>query len=267
MRTLLLILLISLILHAQDEYKFGVFPHMPLEKLHDVFSVVTKDLEQELKKPVVLMTKPYYKLYKDELNKGLYDFAFIQPLDYVQAHKTQGYIPLARRAEELKAIMVVLKASSYDSIKDIKDQVIASAPAEAAVTQMMLTSLGKQGYRVLDDFTISYSKNHFICLQKLVDGKVAGCITAKRAVDFFNQEKGSSSFKVIYETQGLPHALFVAHPRIDEPTRQMVQQRILEWGADDKGRKMLKKGRLLNFIQTNDKEYDPVRSFLKVKAP
>ena len=266
MRTFILICLVSAILYAQESYKFGVFPHMPLKKLHSVFDVVTNDLEKQLDTPVVLMTRPYYKLYKEELNRGLYDFAFIQPLDYIQANELQGYIPLARRAEDLKSIIVVLKASNYKKIEDVKDQVIASAPAEAAVTQMMLSSLGNEGHRVLDDFTLSYSKNHFICLQKLVDGKASACITARRAVDFFNQEKGVDSFKVIYETRPLPHALFIAHPRVSKKVFNDVQKRILSWGSDEEGRLMLKKGRLLNFIKASDSDYDIVREFMKVKA-
>jgi len=266
MRVLFFVFLFSLALFAEQTYKFGVFPHMPLKKLHAVFDVVTKDLETQLDRPVVLMTKPYYKLYKEELNRGIYDFAFIQPLDYVQAHELQGYIPLARRAEDLRSIMVVLKASNYNDIEDIKDRVIASAPAQAAVTKMMLASLEKEGYRVLDDFTLSYSKNHFICLQKLVDAKAAACITAKRSVEFFNQEKGVNSFKIIYETKALPHALFVAHPRVPLETRKLIEKRILSWDSDEKGRLMLKKGRLLNFIKARDTDYGSVREFMKVEV-
>lgn len=261
----LLIFLLSLSLSAADAYKFGVFPHMPLKKLHSVFSTVTDDIQKELDRPVVLMTKPYYKQYKDELNRGLYDFAFIQPLDYVEANQLQGYIPLARRAEDLTAILVVQKASNYESIADIKDKVIASAPAEAAVTQMMMSCLKNKGYRVLDEFTLSYSKNHFICMQKLVDGQAAACITAPRAMDFFNQEKGVDSFKVLFETQSLPHSLFVVHPRVPQKTREIVRQRVLNWSGNEKGRSMLKKGRLLNFVTATDSDYDVVREFLKSK--
>ncbi len=267
MRILILTAILSLVLIAEDELKFGVFPHMPLMKLHEVYDTVGIDLQEQIGKPVILMTKPYYRQYKDELNRGLYELAFIQPLDYVQAHKLQGYIPIARRSKDLKAIMVVLKASNYDNVSDVTDKIIASAPAEAAVTQMMLTSMKKEGHRVLDEFTISYSKNHFVCLQKVVDGEAAACITAERAMSFFNQEKKIDSFKVIYETKPLPHALFVVHPRVPKETREVIQKRILNWGSDSKGRLMLKKGRLLNFIKATDSDYDVVREFMDMKKP
>jgi len=265
MRILILTAIFSFILVAQDEFRFGVFPHMPLMKLHAVFDTVRKDLQKEINIPITLMTKPYYRQYKDELNRGIYDLAFIQPFDYAQAHELQGYTPIARRAENLKAIIVVPKASNYQKISDIKDKVIASAPAEAAVTQMMLTSMKKQDYKVLDEFTISYSKNHFICLQKVVDGEATACITARRAMSFFNQEKGIDGFKIIYETPALPHAVFVVHPRVPEATRVIIQQRILNWSTDDKGKLMLKKGRLLNFVKSIDSDYDVVREFMNSK--
>ncbi len=263
MRILFLTMILVMFVHGSESYKFGVFPHMPLQKLHMIFSAVTQDLENELGRPVVLMSKPYYKLYKDELNKGVYDIAFIQPLDYVQAHQEQGYFPLARRAKDLKAIMVVSKASSYKNVEDVKKKVIASAPAEAAVTQLMLESLEQKGFRVLDDFTLSYSKNHFVCLQKLVDGIASACITAPRAMKFFNQENKVDDFRVIYETSPIPHALFVVHPRIPEQQRKIIQKRILAWNVDDKGKELLRKGRLLNFIEAKDEDYEIVRQFLK----
>ncbi|PHR59522.1 MAG: hypothetical protein COA44_00850 [Arcobacter sp.] len=265
MKIFIIFLFFIIPLIAETSYKFGVFPHMPLAKLHKVFGTVTNDLERDLNKSITLMTRPYYKQYKTELNRGLYDFAFIQPLDYVEAHRLQGYIPLARRNKDLKAILVVLKASSYEKVSDVQDKVIASAPAQAAVSQMMLVSLEKDGFHALDDFTISYSKNHFVCLQKLVDAKVAACITARRAMEFFNQEKNTTNFKIIYETKTLPHALFVAHPRVPKDIRDKVQRRILRWTKYKKGRSLLKKGKLLDFIEAKDKDYDRVREFMKRK--
>lgn len=266
MRVLILVLLFCLTLFAQNTYKFGVFPHMPLKKLHSVFSVITNDLEKQLDRPVVLMTKPYYKLYKEELNRGVYDFAFIQPLDYTQAHDLQGYIPLVRMREDVSSIMVVLKASNYNKIEEIKDKVIAFAPAEATVTKMMLASLAKKGYRVLDNFTVSYSKNHFICLQKVLNGKAVACVTAELMVEFFNQEKGIKSFKTIYETKTLPHALFVAHPRVPFEVRKLIEERILNWNSNEQGRLMLKKRGWLDFIKASNTDYDRVREFMKIEV-
>lgn len=266
MRFIVVLIYICVSLSALETYKFGVFPHMPLKKLHEVYSPIAKDLEEHVDKHIVLMTKPYYKLYKAELNEGYYDIAFIQPFDYIEAREKQGYIPIAARAEELSAIMVVSKASTYKTIADIEDKIIASAPAEAAVTKMMLSDLSKQGHRPLDDFTISYSKNHFICLQKVVDGEAVACITASRAVKYFNQEKGMDNFRVVYSTQKLPHALFVVHPRVSQKIREKFQKRILLWDKEEKTRAMLQKGMLLNFKKTTDADYDRIREFIKVKG-
>ncbi len=249
--------------YAQEEYKFGVFPHMPLNKLHEVFSSVTQDLEKEIGTPIRLMSKPYYKYYTGELNKGLYDIAFIQPLDYPQAHEKQGYIPIARRGEDLKALLVVLNTSSFKDVDDVKSKVIASAPSGAAVTEMMMRSLHNDGFQVMDNFTLSYSKNHFICLQKVIEKKASACITAKRALNFFNQEVGKGNkFRIIYETRPLPHALFVVHPRVSSSVREIIKKRILAWNADTKGKELLRKGRLLQFVEAKDQDYDVVRQFL-----
>ncbi len=265
MRLLIFLLFTYVLLCAEEAYKFGVFPHMPLKKLHAVYNPIALDLEKSVGTPVILMSRPYFRLYKEELNTGLYDIALIQPFDYLDAQEKQGYIPIARRSEDLKAILVVAKASEYQKISDVKDKVIASAPAEAAVTRLMLADFDKEGYRVHDNFTISYSKNHFICLQKVVNAQAAACITAKRAVMYFNQEKGVDGFRTIHSTQSIPHALFVVHPRVPKDVREKFQKRIIEWSQNREGRKMLQRGQLLSFKKTEHSEYEQMKSLLETK--
>ncbi|MFC2074358.1 phosphate/phosphite/phosphonate ABC transporter substrate-binding protein [Campylobacterota bacterium] len=263
MRIFICLLCLSLTLLSQDVYRFGVFPHMPAKKLFDVYSSVASDLEKEAGKPFVLMTKPYYKLYKNELDKGVYDIAFVQPFDYIDVRKKQGYIPIARRSEDLKAVLVVAKASKYRDIDSIRNKVVASAPSTAAVTRMMIKELRDTSGQGLDDFTISYSKNHFVCLNKIVNSEAVACITARRAVAYYNQVHKTDNFRIIHETQALPHALFVVHPRVSERVRELLQERIVRWHEDEQGRLILKKGNLLIFKKTDDREYDAVREFAK----
>lgn len=258
MRFMLLCIICISCVCAQESYKFGVFPHLPLKKLHTMYSPVSDDLQRYTDKPVTLMSKPYYKLYKQELDSGLYDIAFVQPFDYIQAREKQGYIPLVRRAKNLEAIIVVNANADFQNIDDIKNGIIASAPSTAAVTRMMLRELEMKGYQVLDDFTISYSKNHFICMQKVLNGKALACITAKRTLNMFLKDKNKDTFRILYTTQSLPHVLFIAHPRVSKDVRETLTTHLLEWN-EDSDLKLAKE----KFIEASDKDYDAVRDFLK----
>ena len=258
MRLLLLSFILITYVFAQESYKFGVFPHLPLKKLHTRYSPVAQYLQNYTNKPVDLMSKPYYKLYQEELNNGLYDIAMVQPFDYVQAREKQGYIPLARRAKNLEAVILVSADSNFENIDDIKNEIIASAPATAAVSRMMLHELQMQGYRVLEDFTISYSKNHFICMQKVLAQKAAACITAKRTMNMFMKERGEGLFKTLYTTQPLPHVLFIAHPRVPENIRKNLEKHLINW-QENSALKFTEE----KFIKARDKDYDAVRVFIQ----
>lgn len=244
-----------------EPYRFGVFPHMPLKKLHEVYSVMLEDLEDEIHNPVQLMSRPYYALYREELLKGLYDVAFIQPMDMIDAVKEQGYIPVARRSNDLHAILVVLKGSSYQKIDDVKNKVIASAPSEAAVTELMLHSFENKGFHVLDEFTIAYSKNHFACLQKLLDNQASACITAERALEYFNREVKNDAFKVIYRSESIPHAMIVVHPRVPKMVRDKIQERLLHWKEKKKGREFIATDNLFDFSMMRGDELQRLKAF------
>ncbi len=262
-RWAVLIVLLVVSVWGTDAYRFGVFPHMPLKKLHEVYSVMLRDLEGEIGHPVHLMSRPYYALYREELMKGLYDVAFIQPMDYVDAVKTQGYMPIARRSNDLHAILVVMKDSVFGRVEDVKNSTIAAAPAEAAVTQLMLQSLEKKGFHVLDEFTISYSKNHFTCLEKVLANEAQACVTSQRALEYFERERGKDTFKTIYTSEPIPHALFVVHPRVPAAVRSKLQERLLHWKEMKQGRESIATENLFDFSPMHGDEYERLQEFMK----
>lgn len=79
-------------------------------------------------------------------------------------------------------------------------------------------------------FLISYRKNYFVCLKKLLKAETAACITAKT----------------------LPYTLFVVHPRVSKKIRNKIQKRILSWIDNAKSIIILAKANRSYFIKTRD---------------
>lgn len=246
---------------AADTYKFGVFPYLPPTKLNSLFSPITKDLSEALGKDIHLSSKPSYAEFSEQLSNEVFDIAFVQPFDYVTAHDKNNYLPLARRGEDLKAIIVVNKDSPLQTLQDLRGKIIANPPVSAAVTHLTSMALMGAGIDPDKDVTRDYGKSHFSCMQRVLIGSADACGTAGQALFHFEKKDMKGRFRVLQETQGIPHSLFVVHNRVPEAERAQLLERITGWKNSSSGREILSNGKFIPFVMAQDSDYDAVRKY------
>jgi len=238
---------------------FGVFPHMPLNKLYQIHSPMAVDFGKSINKHVTLRSSPSFVEFEKTLNSEEYDIALIQPFDYPQAHDKHHYLPLARRGVPLKTIILVNKNSKYQNISDLKGKTIAAAAPSAAVTTMIKREMAKLGFNPEKDFRWSFSVSHFSCMQRVLIKEAESCVTAIRALKHWESTRLEEKFRIVHTAQSIPHALFVIHERIPEHDRDLIKQTILNWPKTKEGQAILSRGNVIPFKEALDKEYDILR--------
>ncbi|MDH5777483.1 MAG: phosphate/phosphite/phosphonate ABC transporter substrate-binding protein [Gammaproteobacteria bacterium] len=244
------------------DHNMGVFPHLPPRDLEKVFSPMAADLGKVLGHRLLLRSNTTYSKFMENLDKEVFDIAFVQPFDYVRIADKYGYIPLATRTEMLSAILVTKDDSPMNSIKDLKGKKIALPPKVSAVSKLMESHLRKNGLIPGKDVTLSYHRSHVSCMQQIMIGEADTCTTAAPAMRFF-QHKMNVKLKIIASSQKIPHTLFAIHPRIPKAERERVRKRILGWSKTDEGKALLKRGKLKPFRKVSDSDYDIVRKLAK----
>lgn len=253
----------SLSVQAQDNgYQLGVFPHFAAGQLETMFGPIAIDFSKALGRPVSLKTKPSFEAFMGELDKQVYDIAFVQPFDYVWAHDKHGYIPLARRGESLVGLIVVKTGSPLHSLRELKGKKVGLPPEVAAVSHLTKMTLLQAKLNPETDTALQYYKAHDSCLQQLMIGEVDACSTAAYPLRYF-EKKRNIKFRVLAETQSISHALFIVHPRLSENERNVVRKTILSWAQTDSGKELLANGELKPFIAVTDAEYDVVRAYTR----
>ncbi len=242
-----------------ESYEFGVFPHMPKNKLFQVYQPIAQNFQQLLQHPVTLLTKNNYHSFQQQLSEQRYDIAFVQPFDYVQAHDHYNYLPLARRSAPLRTIFVVRKDSPLQSLAGLKGKKLQVLSSTAAVSRIGVKTLQQQGFDLDTDIEIQRSKNHFACMQSVLIGDADACVTARRALAHFESVKIKDKLRIIHQATPIPHALFIVHQRVPESIRQQLQKRILSWPNTPGGQALLSNGNLIPFATATDGEYDLLR--------
>ncbi len=247
---------------AENQYLLGVFPHLPSRELEAVFSPIAAEFGKAISKPVRFRSTSSYAKFIERIDEQLYDFAFMQPFDYVDAAKKYGYLPLATRDEPLSAIVAVRSDSPINSLEDLKGKIVALPPQTAAVSRLTKATFHDLGFAFDQDIRFSHTLSHSSCLQQVLIKLVDACGTAAPALRFFQKEM-AQVMRIVGESKAIPHSLFVVHPRVPESERQKVLATILSWGNTEEGRKILQRGAFMPFKVISDQDYDVVRAMAR----
>ena len=222
------------------------------------------DFEAKLGRQVRLSSKAAYATFEQELRKETYDIAFVQPFDYVDAHDKHGYIPLARRAGGLEALIVVRRDSPLKTIKDLQGKTVANPPVDAAVSHLTSMVLRDAGIDPETGVKRYYGKNHFACLQSVLIGAADACGTAEQPLRTIEKERQMTTrFRILHKTVRIPHALFAAHRRVSQRDRDILLETILGWPNTEEGKKILDGGQFIPFVAAKDSDYEVVRRYIR----
>ena len=261
----LLLLSVTFSTQAADApLQMGVFPYLPQSKLQELFEPIAADFEKLFGKKVTLSSRSEYDTFTEALKRQEFDIALIHPFDYPEAHDRHGYLPVARRKEELKGLILVNADSPLKTLQELKGKTIANPPREAAVSYLTSIALMEAGIDPNKGVRRDYGKSHFSCMQKLLIGEADACGTAHQALLHFEKEKQmTSKFRVLHETAPVSHSVFVVHKRMSKKDRDALQARILNWPNTPEGKKIIDAGQFIPFVAATDKDYASVRKIMK----
>ncbi|KPJ96265.1 MAG: hypothetical protein AMJ55_02405 [Gammaproteobacteria bacterium SG8_15] len=249
--------------YAQESshYKFGVFPFMPMPALIKYYNSVSADFTRLINKRVIAQSRPTFKLFSQEIENETYDIIFIQPFDYPLAHN-HNYRPLARRGDDLDAILVTRIDSDITSIADLAGKTLANPPLESAISNVVKKELMKAGLDSDSSLEMIYTGNHFACMQMVLVGKADACSTTTPVLTHWeNTQLKKKKLHVIHRSGSVPHTLYMAHTRVPVEDQEKLKQAIISWNERPEGKMILKIFSVSSFVEARDSDYDVIRHF------
>lgn len=247
---------------SKNPYVFGVFPFLSADQLQEAFSPLAGDLARQLGRPVLLQTRQGFGAFAQALRRQTYDIALVQPFDYLWAHDRYGYVPVAARSERLAAQFVVRPDSSLRTFADLRGKIVGMPPMSSAMSYLAQDAFREHGMRPGKDLTVRYFKAHDVCLHQLLIGAIDSCVSGIYPVAFFEKTWGVK-FRLLAQTHGIPHAVFVVNRRIGVAERDHIARIILSWGNTQTGRGLLNSTHSKPFVPAKDSDYDVLRTMVR----
>jgi phosphonate transport system substrate-binding protein len=238
-------------------YSLGIVPQFEARKLREIWQPVVNYVNQKTGYTLKIQGSPEISEFEEEVLKGRFDFAYMNPYHFILANESNNYIPVVRDiSTTLQGIIVVKKDGPFKKITDLNNQVIAF-PAPNALGASLLTRQALQEV-FHQKFTAKYVKTHDSVYLSVLLGTAAAGGGIKKTLRRQPLEY-IKALRIIYTTQGFaPHPLAV-HPRVPEPVVTAVKNALLSLGETQAGKTLLEKIPIKQIGVASMQDYLPLK--------
>jgi ABC-type phosphate/phosphonate transport system substrate-binding protein len=244
----------------QPRYRLGIIPYITPRGILDQFGPVSTGMSAALNVPVKLETAPDYSSFEEALAAEIYDIALIQPFEFYDVVEKRGYLPLARVSIPAMAQFFVRSDSKYKKIEDLRGTKLALPPALSASARMALHVLFANNLVPGRDLAVHNYHANDSCLQQVWTNAASACVTAQPAIVNF-ERRMQASFRSIHDSQPIPNALFVVHPRVPAVQRKKLEALLTGWSENAAGRALLKRLGIPGLVPVRPGEYLVLRKY------
>lgn len=239
-------------------YSFGIVPQFEQRKLFRIWRPILDELERRTGFVFKLVGSPKIPVFEQKFMEGAYDFAYMNPYHLLQAHGSQGYLPLVRDGSRmLKGILVVAKDSPIQSVQELAGKRVAFPSPNALGASLLLRAelVRSHGVEVIPHYAQTHSSVylHVILGQTVAGGGVASTLSSQ-------PPEIQQKLRILYETTSVsPHPVAV-HPRVPETHREMVRQALLAMAQTKTGAALLARIPMSKAVSASLDDYRPMSS-------
>ena len=244
--------------NQNTHYELGIFPHLSKSHIEKAYQAIANDLSQHTSKNITFDVDDNFENFSSNLKQGKYDIVLVQPFDYVKIKKKLNYQPLATQKKALRAIIVVRKHSPLRTLNNLLGRDLYLPPRNTAISYLTKHHLKNAKFDLEKDINITHESTHISCLLKVIIRIADACATAPEAVELF-EEKLPVKFRVLNQTNPIPHVLFAAHPRVTREDNAALKKQMVSWENSTSGQELLKRSRMRGLRLIDDPQYNVVR--------
>ena len=256
MKKLILILLIATYSFS-TELTLGIVPQQSPLKLSRKWLQITNYLKEETGINVVFKTERSIPKFEEELYKGNYDLAYMNPYHFIVANKKENYTAFIRANKSIKGILLSKNKQVDFTIENLKGKTfLFPAPNAFAATLLPKYEFKKNfNFDIDKDAKVLYVNSHDSVYKGVSRdiGYFGGGIV--RTYNNFKSKNDKSKLNIVYETSKYPSHPIAHHPRVKKEDIEKIQNAFLLMPKELKSILSIKK-----FIKTNTAEYDVIKN-------
>ena len=246
------------LVRADTGYSFGVVPQFEARELASIWVPIMTELSKRTGLRLSMKGSPRIPEFEVAFEAGEFDFAYMNPYHALVAARKQGYIPLLRDAKPLFGIIVVRKDSPYHDVRELALKKI-SFPAPNAFGASLLIRADLDA--VFHTKVVAlYAQTHTSAYLNTVLGISEATGGIKATLDQQPRDI-RDSLRILYETRQVPSHPILAHPRVPQAHRLLVQEAVLAMAATPEGAALLAKVPMAKPVKATVAEFAALKNW------
>lgn len=251
----------------------GILPEMNVFKQRQRFKALSEYLTKKTGMPIEITILSRYGNIVERFTAEKMDGAFFGSFTGALAIEKLGVVPLARpvnldNTSHYRGYIFVRKDSSIRTAKDMKGKKMAFV--EKATTAGYIfprAYLREHGITDVDHYFSDsfFAGSHDAAINAVLNGKAAVGAAKHSMYDRVRKEdpRIDRELMIIAESPWVPSNGLCVRKDLDEGTKKMLQQVLLNIDRDPEGKSVLEKFGAIRFIETTEKDYLPVSDLAK----
>ncbi len=237
---------------AETLYSVGVVPQFEARELASIWVPILSEVSKRTGLHLSMKGSPRIPEFEISFEAGDFDFAYMNPYHAVVAMRKQAYLPLVRDAAPLYGVLVVRKDSPYKEVSELAGKKI-SFPAPNALGASLLMRADLDSVFHIRTIPL-YAQTHSSAYLNTVLGLSEASGGVKATFDRLKQDI-QDNLRILYETRKAPSHPILAHPRVPEAHRLLVQKALLEMAATSDGAALLARIPMPGMVPASQAEY------------
>ncbi len=242
---------------ATESYSFSVVPQFERRMLFSIWQPIVDQLEKRTGLHLHLVTSLSVSDYESDVQKGQYDFIYLNPYMMPVVTETPGYIPLVRDARPIHGILVVRKDSPLQKVSDLQGKTLAVPSMTALGASLLLRAELDRQFGVQPKVIIA--KTHSSVFLHVINGFAdAGGSVQKTLGEQDARIQGA--LRVLHRTVAVPSHPLAAHRRVPVEVREKLRQAFIDLASSEEGRALLEKVPMQSPVAAQIGDYDVLKS-------
>lgn len=219
--------------NASAPIEIAIAPFLPIATLIQNYEPLVKDLEQQLKRRVILLTAPDYRSYNERLIQGKYTFVIAVANSAYLAITDADYMPLLRPDVYSRPALVVRKDSAAQRVADLKNTKLATTDAMGIIAMQGAAMLRDAGLDPTRDVSLNNFANHTVAVNFVLSGEMDGAVISDRGLLQMPAIKRDALRVIhVWEQGAAPGIVYLVNKNVPSETATQVRDAIAQFTRD-----------------------------------
>ena len=238
-----------------DPLLIGLAPQQDPAKVFQMMQPFLRYMEREVKYKFTFETAPTIPEFQQRVLEGRYDIWWGNPLTYIQASKTIGYLAIARDTTRIAGLLVTRKDGGVTAAKDLIGKKVAfAAPDAIGATLLVRDALIRAGVGP-DKYQVIYTGTHDSAYRAVLDGHAEAAGGVPRSLNAL-EPADRERLTVIAKSPEVAPQPFAVHPHLYRSWVTAIQRALLKLNWSPEGQDILKTMQFQEIVVSNDLDYD-----------